>query len=645
MVKNEDGKENIELTFPDGKKSEFVYDITPADILQKIGPPLSKKSIAAKLDDHFIDLSTHIKDDGRLEFITLDSKEGKEIYRHSTSHLMVHAVKRLYPEAKIAIGPAIKNGFYYDIDIEQSFTGEDLEKIEKKMAEIAAENLQIDRKVLSKKEAIDFFEKQDEDYKVELINDLDGDVSIYSQGDFADLCRGPHLPSTGLIKHYKLLSIAGAYWRGDERNKMLQRIYGTAFPKKSELEDHLRYLEEVKKRDHRRLGKELDLFSFHEEGPGFAFWHPKGLVIYDELVDYLRGVLKRENYYEIKTPIILSKELWLKSGHWDNYKNNMYFTNIEDKEYAVKPMNCPGGLLVFNEKRYSYRDLPLKFSELGLVHRYEKSGVLHGLFRVRQFMQDDAHVFCLPEQVEEEVIKLIDLVMEIYATFGFKDYKIELSTRPAKAIGSEEVWKIAEKHLENALKSKDIDYQVNKGEGAFYGPKIDFHIQDSIGREWQCGTIQVDFSMPERFELEYINAEGEKAQPVMLHRAIFGSLERFIGIMIEEFSGDFPLWIAPVQAKIIPVSEKFHDYADNVFKRMRENGLRVEVDKRNEKVGYKIRESEINKIPYMIIVGQDEQENETISVRIRKIGEKKGEKLENLISKLKEKIEKRDLNY
>ncbi|MFC1726465.1 threonine--tRNA ligase, partial [candidate division KSB1 bacterium] len=564
MSENGNGKENIVLTFPDGKKSNHPYNITPAEILQQIGPPLSKKSVAAKFNNTLIDLSTPVAENGNIEFVNLDSDEGKEIYRHSTSHLMVHAVKKLFPNAKIAIGPSIKDGFYYDIDLDTSFTIEDLGDIENEMQKIGAEDLKIERKELKREEAIKFFSSQGEDYKVELIKDLDGDVSVYSQGDFTDLCRGPHLPSTGLIKNFKLLSIAGAYWRGDERNKMLQRIYGTAFPKKSELEDHFKYLDEVKKRDHRKLGKQLDLFSFHEEGPGFAFWHSKGLVIYDEMINYLRSVLKREAYQEVKTPIILGEELWHRSGHWDNYKNNMYFTNIEDKHYAVKPMNCPGGLLIFNEKRYSYKDFPLRVSELGLVHRYEKSGVLHGLFRVRQFIQDDAHIFCLPNQVEDEVINLIDLVTEIYSTFGFKDYKIELSTRPQKSIGSKEMWEIAEKHLENSLLKKKIDYQVNKGEGAFYGPKIDFHIQDSVGREWQCGTIQVDFSMPERFELEYINEDGKKDRPVMLHRAIYGSLERFIGIIIEEFAGDFPVWLAPVQVKIIPISEKFHGYADKI---------------------------------------------------------------------------------
>jgi len=645
MVENERGKENIHITFPNEKTEKYPENITPAEILEQIGPPLSKKAIAAKFNDEKIDLDRNLNSDGKIEFITIDSEEGKEIFRHSTSHLMAHAIKNLFPEAKIAIGPSIKDGFYYDIDLDKSLSTDDLERIEKEMKILAEKDLAIERKVLSTDEAIDFFKKQGEDYKVELLYDMEGDVSLYKQDDFYDLCRGPHLLSTGMIKNFKLLSLAGAYWRGDERNKMLQRIYGTSFPKKKELDNHLKFLEEVKKRDHRKLGKELDLFSFHEEGPGFPFWHPKGLIIYDEMINYLREVLQREEYEEIKTPIILSEQLWHQSGHWDNYKNNMYFTEIDNKKYAIKPMNCPGGLLIFKDKLHSYRDFPIKLSELGLVHRFEKSGVLHGLFRVRQFVQDDAHVFCLPDQVEEEVVKLIDLVIEIYSTFGFRDYDIEISTRPKKAIGTKEVWDISEKHLRNALIKKGLDFKINKGEGAFYGPKIDFHIKDSIGRDWQCGTIQVDFSMPERFDLEYINPEGEKDKPVMIHRAIFGSIERFLGILIEEYSGDFPVWLAPVQVNIIPVSEKFHLYADIIYKKLKENKIRVEIDKRSEKVGYKIRQSELNKIPYMIVIGQNEEENNTISVRIRKKGEFKNIKLEEFIKNLLEKYKKRELNY
>jgi len=645
MVENERGKENIHITFPNEKTEKYPENITPAEILEQIGPPLSKKAIAAKFNDEKIDLDRNLNSDGKIEFITIDSEEGKEIFRHSTSHLMAHAIKNLFPEAKIAIGPSIKDGFYYDIDLDKSLSTDDLERIEKEMKILAEKDLAIERKVLSTDEAIDFFKKQGEDYKVELLYDMEGDVSLYKQDDFYDLCRGPHLLSTGMIKNFKLLSLAGAYWRGDERNKMLQRIYGTSFPKKKELDNHLKLLEEVNKRDHRKLGKELDLFSFHEEGPGFPFWHPKGLIIYDEMINYLREVLQREEYEEIKTPIILSEQLWHQSGHWDNYKNNMYFTEIDNKKYAIKPMNCPGGLLIFKDKLHSYRDFPIKLSELGLVHRFEKSGVLHGLFRVRQFVQDDAHVFCLPDQVEEEVVKLIDLVIEIYSTFGFRDYDIEISTRPKKAIGTKEVWDISEKHLRNALIKKGLDFKINKGEGAFYGPKIDFHIKDSIGRDWQCGTIQVDFSMPERFDLEYINPEGEKDKPVMIHRAIFGSIERFLGILIEEYSGDFPVWLAPVQVNIIPVSEKFHLYADIIYKKLKENKIRVEIDKRSEKVGYKIRQSELNKIPYMIVIGQNEEENNTISVRIRKKGEFKNIKLEEFIKNLLEKYKKRELNY
>ena len=510
------------------------------------------------------------------------------------------------------------------------------------MKEIVNEDQPFVRKILSKDEAVALFEEKKELFKLELIRDiLDNKVSVYKNGNFVDLCRGPHVPSTGYIKYFKLLSIAGAYWRGDERNPVMQRIYGIAFPEKKTLDEHLRKLEEAKNRDHRRLGKELDLFSFHPEGPGFPFWHPNGMVIYNAITEYVREVLAKHGYQEVKTPIILNVELWHRSGHWDNYKENMYFTKIDNDSYAIKPMNCPGGLLVYKSRPHSYRDLPLKLSELGLVHRHEKSGVLHGLFRVRQFTQDDAHVFCTPEQMEDEIVKLIDLINEIYHTFGYEHFQIELSTRPAKSIGTDEMWEKAEKALMHALERKNISYQTNPGEGAFYGPKIDYHIQDSLGRMWQCGTIQVDFSMPERFNLEYIGPDGEKHPPVMIHRAILGSVERFIGILIEHVGGAFPLWLAPTQCIILPISEKHHEYAEKILKMITEKDIRATVDNRSEKIGYKIREAEAKKIPYMCIVGDKEKTNETVSVRERKKGDTGEIYINEFIEKLQNDIKRR----
>lgn len=625
----------IDLRLTDGRVLKFKKGVKSVDILNKIDRDLSDKVVAVKFNGELIDLAEELNESGDLEILTVDSPEGMDVYWHTSAHLLAHAVKRLYPNAKLGFGPSISNGFYYDIDFGECIIFEDLYHIESEMKKISEENLSLKREVLKREEAIELFKSLNESYKVEYLEELEDEVTVYRQGNFVDLCKGPHLPSTGRIKNFKLLSIAGAYWRGDERNPMLQRIYGISYPDKSGLEKYLNLIEEAKKRDHRKIGKELDLFSFHPEAPGFPFWHPKGVVIFNEIINYWSEVHRRENYYEIKTPIILNKELWHRSGHWKNYRENMYFTKIDNRGYAVKPMNCPGGLLFFKEKLWSYRDFPVKFAELGLVHRHEKAGVLHGLFRVRQFTQDDAHVFCLFEQVEEEVIKIIDLVVEIYSTFGFNEYLIELSTKPKKSIGSARDWKLAEECLENALKARDINYKINKGEGAFYGPKIDFHITDCLSRTWQCCTIQVDFSMPKRFKLEYVTKSGSKKRPVMIHRAILGSIERFTGVLIEHYGGDLPLWLAPTQILIIPVSEKHYNYALKIENILRDNNFRVNNDSRNEKVGYKIREGELSKTNYMLIVGDKEEKNETVSVRKRKKGDIGALKLTEFINLIK----------
>jgi len=630
------------VTFDDGKQKSFDQGVTLLEIVKEIYPGTYPQILAAVVDNQAMDLSTTIERDVTLRFLTSSDPEGIQIFWHSASHIMAQAVKTFYPEALLGIGPAISNGFYYDFSLEESLNENDLPKIEAKMRKIVNEDQPFVRKILSKDKAAALFKERKERFKLELIQDIpDKKVSVYENGNFVDLCRGPHVPSTGYIKHFKLLSVAGAYWRGDERNPVMQRIYGVAFLEEKALEDHLHKLEEAKKRDHRRLARELDLFSFHPEGPGFPFWHPNGMVIYNAITEYVRVVLAKHGYQEIKTPIILNVELWHRSGHWDNYKENMYFTTIDNDSYAIKPMNCPGGLLVYKSRPHSYRDLPLKLSEMGLVHRHEKSGVLHGLFRVRQFTQDDAHVFCMTEQMEDEIIKLIDLINEIYHTFGYEHFQIELSTRPAKSIGTDEMWEKAEEALIHALERKGVSYQTNPGEGAFYGPKIDYHIQDSLGRMWQCGTIQVDFSMPERFNLEYIGSDGEKHRPVMIHRAILGSVERFIGILIEHVGGAFPLWLAPTQCIILPISEKHHKYAEEIFKIIAEEGIRVAVDDRSEKVGYKIREAEARKIPYMCIVGDKEKNNQTISVRKRKEGDIGEIYLKKFIEKIQDEIKRR----
>lgn len=613
----------ITIEFPDGSSKEFAVNSTPLDIAREISTNLYENAVGAKFNGQSVDIYAPLTTNGALEILTFDSPEGKEIYWHSGSHLMAQAIKRIWPQAQIAIGPPVDNGFYYDIDLDVSLTPEDLGRIEDEMRKIVKEDLPIRGEVVSHDAAKRIFEERKEGYKLEIISDIDpGEtVKVYHQGEFTDLCRGPHLPSTGKTKYFKLTSLAGAYWRGDERNKMLQRIYGVSFPEEKQLKEHITFLEESKKRDHRKLGKELDLFSFHQEAPGFVFWHGKGMITYNEILDYWHQVHEREGYQELKTPIILNDKLWRKSGHWEHYKENMYFTKIDESNYAVKPMNCPGGLLVYSNSMKSYRDFPLKLAELGLVHRHEKKGVLHGLLRVRQFTQDDAHIYCTQEQMKDEIVKIINLTLEIYETFGFKDILIELSTRPQKAMGSKEIWDFSEKVLVEALNSLDINFKLNKGEGAFYGPKIDFHIKDCLARLWQCGTIQLDFSMPERLDATYVNTKGNKESPVMIHRAILGSIERFIGILIEHYGGDFPLWLAPEQIVIIPVSEKHLEHSRKLYEIFRNEHFRVKFDDRSEKVGYKIRDNEVKKVPYMLVVGEREEKSGQLSVRRRLKGD------------------------
>lgn len=609
------------ITLKDGAVREVADGTTVLEFVKSFSNSLAKKALACKIDGKTSDLKTPINGDHKVEILTFDDADGRWALRHSASHILAQAVKHIYGDenVKLAIGPAIDNGFYYDVDMKHQLSHEDLAKIEKEMKKIVKENLPIERKEVTRQEALDFFKAKGEDYKVELINDLpEGElITMYTQGDFTDLCAGPHVVSTGKVKALKLQSVAGAYWRGDEHNKMLQRIYGTAFEKQADLDAYLKMLEEAAKRDHRKLGKELDLFSIHEEGPGFPFFHPNGMVVRNELINYWREVHRRYGYQEIRTPMILNRKLWETSGHWDHYKENMYFTKIDDEDYAIKPMNCPGGMLVYLTHQHSYRDLPLRLGELGLVHRHELSGALHGLMRVRCFTQDDAHLFMLPSQVEGEIQKIIDLFDEVYNTFGLS-YHAELSTRPDDSMGSDEIWETATSALRNALEHRGLKYVVNEGDGAFYGPKIDFHLTDSIGRTWQCGTIQLDMLMPEKFHLTYVGEDGQKHQPVMLHRVVYGSIERFIGILIENYAGAFPTWLAPIQVKILPISDKYNDYAYELKKKMFDAGIRVEVDDRNEKIGYKIREAQVKKVPYSVIVGEDELNNKNISVRKRR---------------------------
>ena len=628
----------MKITLKDGSEKVYGQAMSVYDIAKDISEGLARVACAGEVDGETVDLRTVIDKDCRLNILTFDDEAGQGAFRHTTSHILAQAVKRLYPDAKCAIGPSIADGFYYDFDIEP-LTQDDLTRLEGEMKKIVKENPPIERFELPRDEAIRFMEERQEPYKVELIEDLPEDavISFYRQGDFTDLCAGPHLMSMKNIKAIKLTSLAGAYWRGSEKNKMLTRIYGTAFTKKADLDAYLTRIEEAKKRDHRKLGKQLGLFMMREEGPGFPFFLPKGMTLKNTLLDYWREIHEKAGYVEISTPIILNRKLWETSGHWDHYKENMYTTVIDDEDYAIKPMNCPGGILVYESEPRSYRDLPLRMGELGLVHRHEKSGQLHGLMRVRCFTQDDAHIFMTPEQIRDEIKGVARLIDEVYNLFGFK-YHVELSTRPEDSMGSDEDWEMATEALRGALDDLGKDYVVNEGDGAFYGPKIDFHLEDSLGRTWQCGTIQLDFQLPLRFDLEYTGADGEKHRPIMIHRVAFGSIERFIGILIEHFAGAFPTWLAPVQVKILPISDKFMDYGKDVLAALKEAGIRAEIDTRAEKIGYKIREAQMDKIPYMLIVGAKEAEEKEVSVRSRKDGDVGSRKLDDFIRDIKEEI-------
>ena len=612
----------MKITFPDGSVREFAEGVSAFDVAEAIGPRLRKATIACEIDGERADAFAPIHKDCMLKLLTFADEGGRWAYRHTASHMLAQAVKRLYPEVKLAIGPAIDNGFYYDFDAPEPFSPADLEAIEKEIAKIEKENFKLERFELPRREAITYMEQLGEPYKVELINDLPEDavISFYRQGEFVDLCAGPHAESTGKVKNVKLMSVAGAYWRGSEKNKMLQRIYGTAFEKRAELEEYITRIEEAKKRDHRKLGRELGLFTLMDEGPGFPFFLPKGMVLKNTLIDYWREVHKRYGYVEIATPMMLNRGLWERSGHWDHYKNNMYTTVIDDVDFAIKPMNCPGGMLVYQTEMHSYRDLPLRVGELGLVHRHELSGALHGLFRVRCFTQDDAHIFMTWDQMKDEIKNVVRLFDEVYSTFGLS-YEIELSTMPEDHMGDEKDWEFATETLKEAVTEMGKRYEVNEGDGAFYGPKLDFHLADCLGRTWQCGTIQLDMQLPERFELEYVGADGEKHRPVMIHRVVFGSIERFIGVITEHFAGAFPTWLAPVQVKVLAMTDRTHEAANAVKAELEQAGVRVECDLRNEKIGFKIREAQMQKIPYMLIIGDKEVENNVVAVRSRKGGD------------------------
>ena len=609
----------MKITLKDGSVKEYEHSMSVIDIAKDLSEGLARVATSGRVNGELVDLRTVVDSDSEVEILTFDNEEGKGAFFHTTSHIMAQAIKRLYPETKLAIGPSIENGFYYDLDRETPFVAEDLEKIEKEMKKIVKENLPIERYELPREEAIKFMKEQDEPYKVELIEDLPEDavISFYKQGEFTELCAGPHLMSIAAVKAFKLTNTTGAYWRGDAQNKMLCRVYGTAFPKASMLEAHLQMLEEAKKRDHRKIGREMDLFMMRDEAPGFPFFLPNGMILKNTLLDYWREIHHKAGYVEISTPLIMNKQLWKTSGHWDHYKDNMYSTVIDDEEYCIKPMNCPGGVLVYASKPHSYRELPIRAGEIGLVHRHELRGALHGLFRVRCFNQDDAHLFVRPDQLTDEIVGVVNLIDSVYQKFGFK-YHVELSTRPEDSMGSDEDWARAEEGLRTALEQLHMDYEVNEGDGAFYGPKIDFHLEDSLGRTWQCGTVQLDFQMPLNFDLEYVDADGTKKRPIMLHRVCFGSIERFIGILIEHFAGKFPTWLAPVQVKALPVSEKSRDYAHEVCAKLEDAGIRVVCDDRDEKIGYKIREARsIDRVPYMLILGEKEVEAGNISVRDR----------------------------
>ena len=626
-----------------GQVKEFENGVTAAEVAKSIGMGLYKSACAAKIDGEVKDLRTPIDKDCSLEILTFDSPEGKHAYWHTASHILAQAVQRLYPGTKFAIGPAIENGFYYDMELEAPLSTDDLPKIEAEMKKIIKEDIPLERFELPPQAAKERMAGQD--YKEELIDEHAGNgenISFYQQKDFTDLCAGPHLMSTGLVKAVKLTAITGAYWRGDASNKMLTRVYGIAFPKQSMLDEHLQMLEEAKKRDHRKLGKELGLFMLRDEGPGFPFFLPKGMVLKNLLIDYWREVHKKYGYVEVSTPIILSRKLWERSGHWDHYKDNMYTTVIDDEDFAIKPMNCPGGMMVYQSQPHSYRDLPLRVGELGLVHRHELSGALHGLFRVRCFTQDDAHLFMTPEQLKDELKNVVRLFDEVYSVFGLS-YKIELSTMPEDHIGTVEQWEHNQEILKEAITEMGKEYEVNEGDGAFYGPKLDFHLADSLGRTWQCGTVQLDSQLPERFELEYIGEDGQKHRPVMLHRVVLGSIERFIGVITEHFAGKFPLWLSPVQAVILPIAERHHAYAQQLQQQLEAAGLRVECDTRSEKIGYKIREAQLQKTPYMLVVGDKEQEDGTVSVRHRKDGDLGSMALQAFIHKAQAEVASKEI--
>ena len=634
----------IQVVLPDGSSKELPEGSTALDLAQAIGPRLAKSATGARINGEVLSLQTPLKNGDEVAILTFDSKDGQYVFHHSAAHVMADAILRVRPDTKLAIGPPIEDGFYYDVEAEPPITEEDLPAIEAEMARIVKEDIPFVRREVPKEEALAHFREKGDQYKVELIEDLDdGTITYFQHGDFTDLCRGPHLPSTGKIKAFKLLSVAGAYWRGDERNPMLQRIYGTAFPSKKQLDEYLALRAEAEKRDHRKLGRQLDLFSFQSVGPGFPFFHPKGMVVMNALLDYWHEEHRKRGYGQVRTPIILDRALWEQSGHWDHYKENMYFTQIDERDFAIKPMNCPGGMLIYRSDRRSYRDLPLRLAELGTVHRHEKSGVLHGLMRVRMFTQDDAHIFMTPEQIQDEVIGVIDFVDAVYSLFGF-EYAVELSTRPEKAIGTEEMWQNATDALRNALDVKGIDYRINEGDGAFYGPKIDFHIRDSLKRSWQCATIQLDFAMPEKFDLEYTGSDGQFHRPVVIHRVIYGAIERFLGILIEHFAGAFPVWLAPVQAVVIPVAPAFEDYARRVESRLFEAGIRVETDLGPDTMKYKIRNAQTQQVPYMLVVGERERENEAVSVRHRRLGDLGALPLDAFLDRLTAEIDTKALD-
>ena len=632
----------VKVTLKDGSVKEFAAGTSYLEIAKSLNQKLGKQALLAVVDGVNKDLSDTIEKDAAVEFVTPDTKEGLHAIRHTASHVMAQAIQHLFPGVKFAIGPAIDTGFYYDIDSDHVFTPEDLAAIEKEMAKIVKQNLPLVRSEVPRKDALTRFAAENEIYKVELINDLPEDavISLYTQGDFTDLCAGPHCPSTGRVKAFKLMSLAGAYWRGNEKNKMLQRIYGTAFPSKEELDEYLHMLEEAEKRDHRKLGKELDIFSMHDEGPGFPFFHPNGMRIRNAILEYWHQVHRKYHYEQVMTPMIMNRDLWIRSGHWDHYRENMYFTKIDDMDYAIKPMNCPGGMMVYNTRPHSYKELPLRYAELGLVHRHELSGALHGLFRVRCFTQDDAHIFMTPEQIQPEITNVIKLFNEVYSTFGLK-YHAELSTRPENSMGDDASWELATEGLRKALEANHLDYIINEGDGAFYGPKIDFHLQDSIGRTWQCGTIQLDMQLPEKFNCEYTGEDGQKHRPVMIHRVVYGSIERFIGILIEHFAGSFPVWMAPNQVRVMPITDKQQAYAKEVNDKLFELGYRTQLDDRNEKIGKKIREAQVQKVPFMLIVGEKEAESGTVAVRQRHGGDLGAMSLDDFIARMQKDIDEK----